>query len=311
VPKRILYGTLLTAAMTAILLLDAWVAGRTPPPAAAAWTWRLLRAGTITAGLFTLIALAGGLELGRLLKGMGHRPAIGWGCLAIVALIAAPWAASLSAIDEAARAGLEARLTLGLLFVAVAGTGLAVLVRRDPAGGAMGVATSIVMFVYVGLLGSFAVRLRCQLPGSTGVWMVLCWLAVTKLTDIGAYFTGVLWGRTKLIPAVSPGKTVEGLVGGILLAVVGSALAGWIGDIMALEQRVWPWPAWPGSLVFGLLIALVGQLGDLMESLFKRAADRKDSGAVVPAFGGVLDLMDSPLLTAPLAWWVLTSPPTG
>lgn len=203
---------------------------------------------------------------------------------------------------------MDARWSPVVLFVALAGAGLAALMPRRRTGAAMSLTTTVLMIVYVGWLGSFAVRLRCEVPGPAGAWVILCWLAVAKLTDIGAYFCGVLWGRTKLLPTISPGKTVEGLVGGTVLAVAASVLAGRIGGIMVTGEESWPWPAWPASAGFGVLIALVGQLGDLTESLFKRAADRKDSGALVPSFGGVLDIIDSPLLTAPLAWWLLTSP---
>jgi phosphatidate cytidylyltransferase len=117
-----------------------------------------------------------------------------------------------------------------------------------------------------------------------------------KSTDIGAYFGGRALGRHKLIPWLSPGKTWEGLVCGVLTAgLVGALLARWI------HLPTFPLPWWKG-FVFGMVIGGIGQLGDLLESLMKRDAEVKDSGKLIPGFGGVLDVIDSPLLAAPFAY---------
>ena len=109
-------------------------------------------------------------------------------------------------------------------------------------------------------------------------------------------FGGRRFGKHKLIPWLSPGKTWEGLVCGMFTAgLVGAAIARWI------NPPVYPLPWWKG-FIFGVVIGGIGQLGDLLESLMKRDADVKDSGKLVPGFGGVLDIIDSPLLAAPFAY---------
>ncbi len=124
-----------------------------------------------------------------------------------------------------------------------------------------------------------------------GVHAVLFALLTVKSADTGAYFTGRAMGRTSLHP-VSPKKTVEGLLGGVLsAALVGFAYAQLLGDAtMSPSQGVF----------LAVLVALVGQLSDLQESALKRAAGRKDSGNTIPGLGGLLDMLDSMLLAVPM-----------
>ena len=133
-----------------------------------------------------------------------------------------------------------------------------------------------------------------QFNGSTAI--VLMILLTVKFTDIGAYFGGRSLGRHKLILWLSPGKTWEGLGCGLVTAgVVGAICSRWISPPM------YNLPWWKG-FVFGALIGGIGQAGDLLESLMKRDAEVKDSGKLVPGFGGILDIIDSPLLAAPFAY---------
>ncbi len=165
---------------------------------------------------------------------------------------------------------------------------------------------TLLMIVYLGFLAGFAVRLRCQLAGPTGGWLILLWLAVVKSSDIGGYLCGASIGRRRLLSSVSPNKTLEGLAGGLLLATTVAVVLGWFGPTLAGVSGQRPWLTWSQALVFGPAMAFLGQLGDLTESLVKRNAAAKDSGQLIPEFGGVLDLIDSPLVTAPAAWWLLT-----
>jgi len=136
---------------------------------------------------------------------------------------------------------------------------------------------------------SDATHLKLGFHGSTLV--VLMILIVVKSTDIGAYFGGRAFGRRKLILWLSPGKTWEGLFFGL----VTSAL------VAAAFSRAIHQPFWKAAL-FGACIGAIGQAGDLLESLMKRDAEVKDSGKLIPGFGGVLDVVDSPLVAAPFAY---------
>jgi phosphatidate cytidylyltransferase len=164
-------------------------------------------------------------------------------------------------------------------------------------------AGTVLATMYSGGLEWFLVALRVKhstasnphvFNGSTMI--VLMILLTVKSTDIGAYFGGRALGRHKLIPWLSPGKTWEGLFFGLLTAgAVGAVCTHFISP----PNYTIHW--WKG-VIFGGLLGGIGQLGDLLESLMKRDAEVKDSGRVVPGFGGVLDVMDSPLLAAPFAY---------
>lgn len=161
-------------------------------------------------------------------------------------------------------------------------------------------AVTLLAFVYVGLMGGFIVVLRKEHDG----WLVLGVLLVTKSYDIGAYFTGRKLGKHKLIPWLSPGKTWEGLAGGL----VTSTLAGIGAVALARQAGVADAAAslsYPQSAAIGFLLGLVGQGGDLLASLLKRDAGVKDYSARLPGFGGILDVIDSPLLVAPVAYWLI------
>lgn len=159
-------------------------------------------------------------------------------------------------------------------------------------------ASTLLAFVYVGLMGGFILLLRKEFSG----WALLAVLLITKSMDIGAYFTGRAIGRHKLIPWLSPGKTWEGLFGGVALAAAVGAWAASFSDRAGLNFPV----LWWHGAVFGGCLGLVGQAGDLMASLLKRDAGMKDYSQRLPGFGGVLDVIDSPLLVAPIAYWALT-----
>jgi phosphatidate cytidylyltransferase len=117
-------------------------------------------------------------------------------------------------------------------------------------------------------------------------------LLTVKFTDIGAFFGGRALGRHKLIPWLSPGKTWEGLICGMLTA----------GAAGAACSRFMPHLSWGKAAIFGVIIGGIGQMGDLLESMMKRDAQVKDSSSMIPGFGGVLDITDSPLLAAPFAY---------
>jgi phosphatidate cytidylyltransferase len=147
-------------------------------------------------------------------------------------------------------------------------------------------------FVYLGLMPGTLLAIRAEHTA----WVLAAALLTTKSCDIGAYFTGRAIGKTKLIPWLSPGKTWEGLIGGVLFASLVS-----LASLTPLAGLHWAY-----ALLVGAVLAVVGQAGDLLASMFKRDAAVKDSGSSIPGFGGVLDVIDSPLLAGPVAYWLLT-----
>ena len=144
---------------------------------------------------------------------------------------------------------------------------------------------------YLGLLSSFCVAIRIEF----GMWPLLMFVLVIKSSDIGAYTFGTLFGKHKFSPNISPGKTWEGMGGALAGAVIVAVGFATICDIMA----------WWSAIVFGLCFAVIGQMGDLTESMIKRDAEQKDSAHKVPGFGGVLDIIDSLLIAAPFAYLFL------
>lgn len=127
-------------------------------------------------------------------------------------------------------------------------------------------------------------------------WLFLT-LAVTWAGDTGAYFSGRALGKHKLFPRVSPKKTWEGAVGGWLAAIA----------FACVFKHLWlPELSWVQAALLGALLDVVGVLGDLVESMFKRSFEVKDSGWIMPGHGGILDRIDSLLFTAPVAWVLAT-----
>lgn len=170
--------------------------------------------------------------------------------------------------------------------------------ERDPKGSLMLAGGTLLVGVYGGVLLGFWMLVRLE----HSPWLLVGAILTTKACDIGAYFTGMAIGRHKMIPWLSPKKTWEGLAGGAVAAtIVGASLAHWSSRLPEAADHV-PW--WLGA-AGGALAAMLGQAGDLAESAFKRDAGLKDSGKTVPGMGGVLDVLDSPLFTGPLVYWLL------
>jgi phosphatidate cytidylyltransferase len=137
--------------------------------------------------------------------------------------------------------------------------------------------------VYLGGLGGSIAALRIMGPIADGSWRVVLLLAIVMAADTAAYFTGRALGRHKLAPAISPGKTVEGAVGGLAGGILGALAVRGAGFALPVGHAV----------VLGALVAIAAMAGDLVESLLKRWAGVKDSGALFPGHGGMLDRLDS------------------
>ncbi|RNC81758.1 MAG: hypothetical protein ED559_08225 [Phycisphaera sp.] len=189
---------------------------------------------------------------------------------------------------------------LGTLAVMVMIIALLTHVRHRTIEGVVAAAGGVMLvFVYLGVQSSFWLTLCI----SNSPWIVLWLVLVTKSCDIGAYFTGRSLGKHKLIPWLSPGKTWEGLVGGLVTSSLICALGVYLLSLGGVSTGV----GYPLALGMGAVIGLLGQLGDLTASLFKRDAGKKDSSSSIPGFGGWLDVMDSLLLVGPFAYWMLSA----
>jgi phosphatidate cytidylyltransferase len=165
------------------------------------------------------------------------------------------------------------------------------------------IARGITVSVYVGIPMAMLVALRTLGSQHWGLAALITTIAVTKSADAGAYFTGKSLGKTKLIPRLSPGKTREGAVGGIVASTVVAALC--LSYLMPEAGTPAGTPSLPmltnpivGALILGPLLAVCGMIGDLAESLIKRETGAKDSGKTLPGLGGVWDVTDSLIATS-------------
>ena len=181
-----------------------------------------------------------------------------------------------------------------IVTVAVLSIMVARLFSRHPVDGAVeDVATTCLGVFYAALLFAYLVAIRTGVDGKE--WLVFLFFIIWA-SDIGAYSIGIPFGRHRLYEKISPKKSIEGLAGAL------AASAG-----MALICRIWfmPTVGMGEAVGIALLLALVGTVGDLAESMFKRAAGIKDSGVVIPGHGGMLDRMDSMLFAAPVLYYYL------
>ena len=259
------------------------------------------------------------LEVAGLLAASGPGPALGVVVGGIVALVAANWVPHLVP-PLTGEAGQSLALVYDLTaavhvmawplwtFVAILmGTFLVESARFDRPGSTMlRIAATVLVLAYVGLLGGFIIQMRWLVGPYHGLIPLAFLFATAKGSDIGAYTVGRIAGRHKLWPTLSPNKTIEGSLGGLAFGTLAAL------GVAALARFVLHAPClgWGATVGFGLLVAFVAQLGDLMESMIKRDSEQKDSSSAIPGFGGLLDVLDSLLFSAPVAYgyWVWFGP---
>ena len=255
-----------------------------------------------------VIVVLGMQEFYNLLRSKGANP------LSTAGMVAA------GALPIVAYLGNEYHVTLLLTFVLL-GVMVAQLRKREISSSLESISGTFFGVFYVAWLFSHVVVLRnfsevaagkwgpavaSALPSESGRFYVLLAVAVVAACDAGAYFAGRAYGKHKLAPVISPGKTIEGAVGGVLAGV---AMAFLVRSIFTLC-----WPeilpagdgiAWLMTGVAGIILSLAGIVGDLIESLLKRDAAVKDTGTLIPGSGGVLDRIDSHLLAIPTLYYML------
>ncbi len=253
-------------------------------------------------GMLTLVGWLGVWEFFQMTQrgGMPSQPK--WGMLVstIYLLTLGAW------LGAGGHGALDALFGLDIAFVAVMVMGGFLCQLRRAVDGqktVLEVAVTTLGFVYVAVLYSFLTRLLF-LPVNAepvpGAWLVIWLVVVTKFTDMGAYITGSLIGKHKMIPHISPAKTWQGFGGALVFALLGGC-----GLFALIPEKLAVLVGWPWVIGLSLLLSLLAVVGDLAESVLKRSIGVKDSGHTLPGIGGTLDLIDSLCFTAPVLYVVL------
>jgi phosphatidate cytidylyltransferase len=182
-----------------------------------------------------------------------------------------------------------------LLFVALSLLFLIIMQfkRQDSSGAIVAISTTIFSILYVSWFFSFLIKLRYL---DNGIGLLASVLIITKMGDIGGYLVGSRFGKTPLIPRISPKKSLEGAIGGLIFSILG-----------AMACKIFLPFGYPTLVAIGAFLGLVAQLGDLSESLMKRDCQVKDSSNIIPGIGGVLDLIDSLLFTGPVFYFLIST----
>src|SRR3954471_5562281 len=274
--------------------------------------WIVLAGGAPLAALLAIVSAIGAWEFYRIARAAGSHPLSDVGT-AVAGLVPLAIHASYLGLFTV-RPALVALLVLVLLGATIWLRG----VGGRPIGSA---GTTLLGVVYTaGMLGfGYAIRYHDSVAGydvvgakhlglglfalsvPPGGVLLIFPLVVTWASDIGAFFVGRTIGGRKLIPSVSPGKTVSGAVGGLLASMLVSWLYARSVLVPAANLGFTPW----GALLFGAIISVAAQLGDLFESLIKREGGIKDSSRIIPGHGGVLDRFDSLIFVLPVAYLLL------
>jgi phosphatidate cytidylyltransferase len=186
----------------------------------------------------------------------------------------------------------------GFIILFVLGLCVRQLASKSNASGITAIAVTLFGLMYVPWLLNFVQKINF-FPNVDGKFFVLYFILVTKFSDMGAYLTGSLIGRHKMIPRISPGKTWEGFGGAIVISTVSSLV------FVHFFRSHMTGMNWIHAVILGIVLSSTAVVGDLIESLFKREAGVKDSGNFFPGIGGILDLLDSLLFNAPIMYLYL------
>lgn len=265
--------------------------------------------GLVLLGLCLLLAGRCSYELVLLLRHRGLNPHLLLTTVLTISVVVAGWLGVLCGETSAATSsGIAA---LGPVTLAYAAVILLLFLKgaitfREPGQSMQTLGSELLIVSYVGMLIAMTAQLRWVAGAQAGYLALGSLVVAAKCGDIGAYTLGRLFGRKKMAPHLSPGKTWAGFLGALLGAGGGGLL--WLQLATPRFDGGWSAPAWYWCIVFGVTIGLVGLVGDLCESLIKRDVGQKDSAALFPGFGGLLDLLDSILYAGPVAyvlWQVL------
>jgi phosphatidate cytidylyltransferase len=274
---RLLFGTLMTVFFTAIAVFDGWLDGSLTASAADDKAVQ----GTLLCILVAALIILGQLELSSLAEAKNLKIFTPVSITASILLATSWYWPQLVNISPAIYLlFLSACSLLVLLFYQYLYYGTSAVLANCGA--------NYFSIIYLGLLSAFCIAVRIDF----GLWPLLMFVFVVKCADIGAYAGGTLLGRHKFSPKISPGKTWEGMVAAVATAMI-------VAVLFAVSCGIMVW--WL-AVIFGICFAFIGQMGDLAESMIKRDAEQKDSANSVPGFGGIMDIVDSPLVAAPFAY---------
>ncbi|MEK7674993.1 MAG: phosphatidate cytidylyltransferase [Verrucomicrobiota bacterium] len=222
----------------------------------------------------------------------------GWGIFGGLLLMASTFL-YLSGVLASEVAPAEANdFETSFLILFVLGLCLRQFVSRSNTAGLLAISTTLFGLMYVPWLLNFIQKINFY-PNVEGAYYVLYFILVTKFSDLGAYVTGSLIGRHKMIPRISPSKTWEGFCGAIVISTAASLVFAHVAGARLAGMN------WVHATILGIILSVAAVIGDLIESLFKREAGVKDSGQFFSGIGGILDLMDSLLFNAPLMYLYL------
>ncbi len=255
-PSRVITGLVLAAAVIASLF--------------AGGGWLMLLVGALS--------LIGLIEFYTAMRRVGFAPLSLFGIAGAVGALVGAWMAG-----PIAAAGFTAATAVAILLW------YSLLVRKNPLGNA---AITMLGVLWIPVMFSFAAPIARH-PDHRP--LIIALVVATGILDIGSFFAGKRWGRRRLSPQLSPNKTVEGLLGGVLLATSVTVLLTFIPWFEPLD--------WKAGLGLAAVVAVFGPMGDLAESLIKRSLGIKDMGAILPGHGGVLDRVDGFLFTIPVAYF--------
>ncbi len=268
--------------------------------------------------LSTIALLVAARELSNLLAETPAAPSANTVVGGVLALVIANWAPhmvygkprslDLSALDYDPFAPLSALAWPFLTFTAIILTGFVVQgLQFDRPGRTMAkIAGTLLAVAYLGVLAAFTIQTRWFAGPRQGLLALVFLFSTAKGADTGAYAIGRLIGKHKLWPALSPSKTIEGALGGLVFGILAAL-------IVVAVSRFWmraPTLSVTAAVIYGAIVSTAAQLGDLMESMIKRDCLRKDASSSVPGFGGVLDVIDSILFAGPIAFllWIAIGP---
>jgi phosphatidate cytidylyltransferase len=278
---RLLFGTLMTILFASLMILDGWLDGSLTDSALDDKSVQ----GTVLCVLIALLVIPAQIEFSGLANSKNIK------IFKPVSITASVLFATSWYWPQLLNLSLEKYL-LYLSVLTLLALFLYQYIFHGYSGTLANCGANYISIIYLGLLSSFILAIRLDF----GLWVLLMFIFVIKCSDIGAYTIGKLFGTHKFSPKISPAKTWEGMAGAVGFAAVVAVLFAQIFDIMGILHAV----------VFGVCFAFIGQCGDLAESMLKRDAEQKDSvgsnSVGVPGFGGILDVIDSPIAAAPFAY---------